>query len=90
MQKFPFLVFGNFVKNAMVAIGIFVFLSFLGFCVIKFVPIKIKTYKAPQNDLLNLSFVKDIYVVGKKLTRDSRKMAIFGTKFSGFFFQNFV
>ena len=50
----------------MVAIGFFAFLSFLGFCVIKFVPIKIKTHKAPQNDRLNLSFVKDVHIVGKK------------------------
>ena len=36
------------------------------FCVINFEPIGIKTCLAPQNDRLNLSFVKDIHVVGKK------------------------
>ena len=36
------------------------------FYVVAFDPIKILTLKAPQNDLLNLSFVKDFYVVAKK------------------------
>ena len=31
-----------------------------------FQKIEIQTCLAPQNDCLNLSFVKDIYVVGKK------------------------
>ena len=35
------------------------------FCVIAFEPIKIQTCLAPQNNCLNLSFVKDIKVVGK-------------------------
>ena len=34
----------------------------IAFCVVTFEPIKMYTYFAPQNDLLNLSFVK----VGKK------------------------
>ena len=34
--------------------------------VVAFDPIKILTLKAPQNDRLNLSFVKDFYVVAKK------------------------
>ena len=36
------------------------------FFVITFVPIKIQTHLAPQNDHLNLNFVKDEHVVGKK------------------------
>ena len=35
-------------------------------CVITFEPIKIHTCSSPQNDRLNLSFVKDINTVGKK------------------------
>ena len=34
---------------------------------------------APQNDRLNLSFMKDIYVVAKKMARNVQKMAIFET-----------
>ena len=45
-------------------------------CVITFNPIGIQTYLAPQNDCLNLSFVKDIHVVGEKMTRSGFKMAI--------------
>ena len=45
-------------------------------CVITFNPIGIQTYLAPQNDRLNLSFVKDIHVVGEKMTRSGFKMAI--------------
>ena len=48
------------------AFELFVSLSFLGVCVITFVPIKIKTHKAPQNDNLNLSFVKGVIIVAKK------------------------
>ena len=32
-----------------------------------FEPIEVQTRSAPQNDHLNLSFVKDIYVYGKNL-----------------------
>ena len=49
------------------------------FCFITFELIKVKTCSAPQNDHLNLIFVKDIYVVDKKITRIARKMTIFGT-----------
>ena len=45
--------------------------------VVAFDPIRIHTHKAPQNDRLNLSFVKDIYVVAKKMTRNGCKMAIY-------------
>ena len=43
------------------------------FCVIAFEPIKIQTCSAPQDDRLNLSFVKDRKVVGKKTARNGRK-----------------
>ena len=46
------------------------------FCVITFEPIKIKTCSAPQNDRLNFSFVKDIYVYGGKVARNGSKTAI--------------
>ena len=36
------------------------------FCVITYDPIRTQTCSAPQNDRLNLSFVKDIHVVGGK------------------------
>ena len=45
------------------------------FNVIAFVPIKIQTCLAPQNDSQQLSFLKDIYVVGKKITKNGHKMA---------------
>ena len=41
---------------------------------ITFEPIKIQTCSSPQNDRLNLSFVKDIKVIGKKPTRYGHKM----------------
>ena len=47
------------------------------FYVVAFDPIKIKTYKGPQNDLLSLIFVKNIHAVCKKTTRNARKMFIF-------------
>ena len=52
-----------------------------GFCmlfnfVITFDPNKVQTHLAPQNDRHNLSFVKDIVVVGKTMTRSVLKTAI--------------
>ena len=44
------------------------------FCVITFEPIKLQTCSAPQNDRLNFSFMKDIYVVGEKMASKGRKM----------------
>ena len=38
--------------------------------------IEVQTRSAPQNDCLNLSFVKDIYVNGRKLARNGRKTSI--------------
>jgi hypothetical protein len=54
------------------------FMCFLRFCmffifVITFEPKKIQIRLAPQNDRLSLSFVKDIYVVGEKMTRSCHK-----------------
>ena len=43
------------------------------FCVITFEQFKIQTYSVPQNDHLNLSFVKDIKVAGKKTARNGHK-----------------
>ena len=45
------------------------------FYVVAFDSIKIQTPLAPQNDRHNLSFVKDICVAGKKMTRNGGKMA---------------
>ena len=47
--------------------------------VVAFDPIKISTHHAPQNDCWNLSSVKDIYVVTKKMTTNGPKRAIFET-----------
>ena len=44
---------------------------------IAFDPIEIQTHQAPQIDHLNLSFLKDINVVDKKMARKGYKMAIF-------------
>ena len=44
-------------------------------CVVVFDPIKILVCWAHQNDHQNLSFVKAINVVGRKMTRNTRKMA---------------
>ena len=53
--------------------------DFKQYSVVAFDPIKIFTHKAPQNDRLNLSFVKDAYVVAKKLTTNGQKMTFFET-----------
>ena len=53
---------------------------------IAFDPIKIQTNQAPQNDHLNLSFLKDFCVVGEKMARKGHKMAIFESKIFGFYF----
>ena len=46
------------------------------FCVITFEPIKIQNCEAPQNDRLNLTFVKDGHIVGKKMAGNGHKTAI--------------
>ena len=49
----------------------------IAFCVITFDLIKIQTHSAPQNDRLNFSFVKDMYVYGENLARNGHKTAIY-------------
>ena len=51
------------------------------FYVITFEPIEVQTRSAPQNDRLNLSFVKDEYKVVKKMTRNGPKMTIYQLPF---------
>ena len=53
--------------------------DFNQYFVVAFDPIKISTHYAPQNDRWNLSFVKDIYVVAKKMTTNGSERAIFET-----------
>ena len=45
---------------------------FYAFSVIIFEPIKIQTFSAPQNDCLNLSFVKNILEIGR-MARNGKK-----------------
>ena len=52
-------------------------IEIFAFCVITFEPIKIQTCLAPQNDSLNLSFVKNINVVGETMARNGYLMAIY-------------
>ena len=47
------------------------------FFAITFEPIKIQKCSAPQNDRLNLSFVKDTYVNAKKMARKVGQMVIY-------------
>ena len=48
-------------------------MEIFAFCVITVEPIKIQTCSAPQNDHLNLSFVKEIYVVCENMARKGLK-----------------
>ena len=50
------------------------FVTSFAFCVITFEPIEVQTCSAPQNDRLNLSFVKNVNVHGGKLARNGQKM----------------
>ena len=59
-------------KNAFEFFG---FWFFFPFCVIIIVPIMIQTSLGPQNVRLNLSFVKDIHIVGKKIVNNGPKTA---------------
>ena len=45
------------------------------FYIVAFDSIEIQTCLDPQNDHQNLSFVKDVHVVGKKMTRNAGKIA---------------
>ena len=40
-------------------------------------PIKIQTLSAPQNDSLNLLFMKDIYVGAQKMARNGLNIVIY-------------
>ena len=51
-------------------------MEILAFYAIAIEPIKVQTCSAPQNDRLNFSFVKDIYVDGGKVARNGRKTTI--------------
>ena len=58
-------------------------MGIFAFCVIAFEPIKIQTCSAPQNDRLNLSFVKDKTCSWQKMARYGRYMAIYQLLFFG-------
>ena len=51
------------------------------FCEIAFEPIITRTCQAPQNDLQNLSFVKDEHSYGEKMARKSRTKVIHKVSF---------
>ena len=62
-------------------LSFFQFHVFFAFCVITFAQIKIYTWIVPQNDRLHLNFVKDEYIVGKKMARNGDKMVIYQLPF---------
>ena len=55
------------------------------FCAITLEPIEVQTHSAPQNDHLNFSFVKYIYVIAKKWPQMVEKWPFLKLKFSFFF-----
>ena len=67
---------------AMFYVVFFIFVVFSLFCncVITFEPIMMENLSAPQNDHLNPSFVKYILVVGEKMTKKGRKIAIYQSR----------
>ena len=52
-------------------------MKILPFYAIIFESIKIQKHSASQNDHLNVSFVRDIYVNAKKMARKVGKMVIY-------------
>ena len=62
--------------------------DFNPYCVVSFDQIKIFTYWAPQNDRLNLSFVKDIMEITKKWLKMVVKWLFISRKFPFFLLQN--
>ena len=62
--------------------------DFNQYYVVAFDPIKIYTHLAPQNDRLNLSFMKDIYGVAKKWPEMFKKWPFLKLEFQFFFLQN--
>ena len=75
MQIFPFLFFCDILEKMHLCFLCFWF-SF-AFCVITVVPIMIQTCSAPQNDRLNLHFLKDFYIVDTKMARNGCKMVFY-------------
>ena len=75
MQIFPFSFFCDIVKKMHLCLLQFWVLS--SFCVITVVPIMIQTCSAPQNDSLNLRFVKYVHIVGKQMAKNCSKMVIY-------------
>ena len=59
------------------------FFASFAFCVITFETIMIYTCSVPQNDRLNFSFAKDIYVDGRKVARNGIKTAIYLSQILG-------
>ena len=55
----------------------------LKFYSITFLPIKIQKHSEPQNDHLNISFVKDINVKAEKMPRKVAKMVIYESQILG-------
>ena len=51
--------------------------SSFAFYIITFEPIEFQTRSAPQNDRLNLSFLKSKYLDGGKLARNGQKTTIY-------------
>ena len=72
-------VFLRFCKKS--SIEFFSISCFFAFCVITFAQIKIYMWLVPQNDCLNLNFVKDEYIVAKKMARNGDKMVIYQLPF---------
>ena len=58
-------------------LGFLCFWVLFAFCVITVVPIMIQTCSAPQNDRLNLHFVKDFHKVGTEIARNGCEIAIY-------------
>ena len=79
MQIFPFPFFCDIVEKT--AFAFFALWIFFAFCVIIVVPIMIQTGSAPQNDCLNLSFMKYFHIIGTKMARYGGKMAIYQLPF---------
>ena len=61
------------------------FLVLFVFCVIPVVPIMIQICLAPQNDRLNLSFVKYFGVASLKMARNGQKIVIYEAQIFIFF-----
>ena len=51
------------------------------FCALTFEPIEVQNRSAPQNDRLNLSFVKDFHLVGEKWQEIVGKRPFISSKF---------